>query len=450
MRQPSWCLLLVVLSVATVGCGRGPESRNAGPTAAPTPAAANLGLPGRANEHVSLASRGAFVVAAWAATSPEAATDIYTSVSLDGARTFSPPVRVNQLAGDARANGEQPPRVALVPRGTSVPDVVVFWLARREGVSVLLTARSIDGGRAFGETTLVPGTNTVGNRGWQALGVSDAGRVDAVWLDHRRMAASSAGRGPATTTATTNTGSAHQHHGATTTTAAAATDGVAMAQRSDLYFASLDGGEARAITPGVCYCCKTAIVHGAGDAIHLAWRHVYAGNMRDIAFTSSVDGGRTFGAPVRVAEDQWSVAGCPDDGPSMAVDGAGRIHVVWPTMVTEGTVGTKTLFHAMTTDGRTFSPRVRITSGAHAHHPQVVAAPDGTLAVAWDESWGDGRRVRQAIGRIPASGAVSFETVPPSEELIGRYPAMAVSDDAVVTAWVSGTGASSRIRVTRR
>jgi hypothetical protein len=377
-------------------------------------------------------------VAAWAATSPEAGTDIYTSVSVDGARAFSPPVRVNQLAGDARANGEQPPRVALVARGSDAPDVVVFWLARRNGVSVLVTARSTDGGRAFGETALVPGTDTVGNRGWQALGVSDAGRVDAVWLDHRRMAAA------------TSSASAHQHHGATTTTTAAATDGAAMAQRSDLYFASLDGGAPRAITPGVCYCCKTAIAHGPGEAVHLAWRHVYPGDMRDIAFASSSDGGRTFGQPIRVAEDRWSVAGCPDDGPSMAVDRAGRIHVVWPTMVTEGDVATKTLFHAMTTDGRAFTPRVRITSGSHAHHPQVTVAPDGTLVVAWDESWGDGRRVRHALGRIPARGATSFETAPPSDERLGRYPAMAVSDGAVITAWVSGTGPSSQIRLTRR
>lgn len=437
MRQPLWRLLSVVGTLAALGCGGGPESSGATPSAPLPPVAVTLGVAGRSNEHVSLAGRGAFVVVAWAANSADAGTDVYASVSADGARSFGPPVRVNQRAGDARANGEQPPRVALVPRESGPPEVVLFWLARREGASVLLTARSTDGGRTFGEADLVSGTDTVGNRGWQALGVSDAGRVNAVWLDHRRMAAATGG-------------AAHQHHGASTTTADVAADGVAMAQRSDLYFASLDGGEPRAITPGVCYCCKTAIVHGPGGAVHLAWRHVYPGNLRDIAFASSFDGGRTFGAPVRVAEDQWSVAGCPDDGPSMAVDGAGRVHVVWPTMVTEDGVATKSLVHAMTTDGRTFSPRVRITSGAHAHHPQVVAAPDGSLAVAWDESWGDGRRIREAVGRIPANGAASFETVPPSDDLVGRYPAMAVSDNGVVTAWVSGVGSTSQIRVLRR
>ena len=36
---------------------------------------------------------------------------------------------------------------------------------------------------------------------------------------------------------------------------------------------------------------------GSDGAIYLAWRQVYAGNIRDITFTSSRDGGRTFAPP---------------------------------------------------------------------------------------------------------------------------------------------------------
>ena len=41
------------------------------------------------------------------------------------------------------------------------------------------------------------------------------------------------------------------------------------------------------VTGGVCYCCKTAIAAGPADTLYLAWRHVYPGNMRDMAFTVS-------------------------------------------------------------------------------------------------------------------------------------------------------------------
>ena len=48
-------------------------------------------------------------------------------------------------------------------------------------------------------------------------------------------------------------------------------DGVAMAQKSKLYFSTLDGSApTHAITGGVCYCCKTAIVAGRGDAVYAA------------------------------------------------------------------------------------------------------------------------------------------------------------------------------------
>src|SRR5262249_7114125 len=142
--------------------------------------------------------------------------------------------------------------------------------------------------------------------------------VYAVWLDHREMADG------------TVAASHHEHH------AEGKPDGVAMAQKSKLYIASLDGAFApRAVTRGVCYCCKTAIVAGADGAIFAAWRHVYPGNVRDIAFTLSRDGGKSFAAPIRVSEDKWVLEGCPDDGPAIAVDAAGRVHIVWPTLITE-------------------------------------------------------------------------------------------------------------------
>ncbi len=43
---------------------------------------------------------------------------------------------------------------------------------------------------------------------------------------------------------------------------------------------------------------------------------------------------------MRVHQDGWAINGCPDDGPAMAVDAAGTVHMVWPTLLngTEGTL----------------------------------------------------------------------------------------------------------------
>ena len=127
-----------------------------------------------------------------------------------------------------------------------------------------------------------------------------------------------------------------------------------------------------------------------------AWRHVYPGDLRDIAFAISRDGGRSFSAPSRVSEDGWAINGCPDDGPALVVDAGGVTHIVWPTVIA-GDEPVGALFYASTRDGQRFTPRVRIpTLGSpKPMHPQMALAADGTLVVAWDELI-DGRRVAAA------------------------------------------------------
>jgi hypothetical protein len=405
------------------------------------PARTSLGVEGRANANVSLASSGAFVVAVWSSSAPGGDTDVYAASSHDAGAMFSAPVRVNDVPGDARVNGEQPPRVALKPRGTLAPEIAVVWTTKGTAGTKLLSAASTDGGRTFSKSALVPGTDAAGNRGWEAVGLGPGSRFFSVWLDHRRLAPPSDAK----------TASEHHHDGGGASgsiNAATAKDGVAMAQLSQLYVASLDGHVApQGVTGGVCYCCKTAIATGPGNALFLAWRHVYPGNMRDIAFTMSRDGGRRFAAPVRVSEDRWQLDGCPDDGPSMAVDKAGVVHIVWPSVVTEAGKPVKALFHAMTKDGRSFTPRERIPTQGQANHPQIAVSDNGELAVAWDESGSGSRQLASAIGRTEASGTVRFSRQATTRE-VGTYPVLvSTTGGRWLQAWTSGAPATSRILI---
>lgn len=394
-----------------------------------------LGIPGRASATPSIAAKDALVAVAWSAATPDGTTDIYADVSHDGGRTFGPPVRVNDVAGDARVNGEQPPHVVIV--SSPAPRLVIVWTTKGRAGTKLVQAESRDGGRSFTRAHLVPGSDAAGNRGWEATTVDRRGQVDAVWLDHRGLAAQDADM------ATMH----HQTGGAT----AGKPDGVAMAQRSKLYFASLDGAlEPHAVTGGVCYCCKTALASGPDGTLYAAWRHVFPGNLRDIAFTLSRDDGRTFAPPLRVSEDKWMIEGCPDDGPAMAVDAAGRVHIVWPTLVTAPggpTDQTIALFGATSRDGQAFSARQRLPTEGVAHHPQLAVARDGTLIAAWDESAGGSRRVVVARGRLDADGRAQFTRSIVSESSRAIYPAVAVSRDRVVAAWTSVSGDLSSIAV---
>lgn len=404
-----------------------------------------LSVSGRANSNVSLAAIGPFVAAVWSAAASGGATDVFAASSRDGGRTFSVPVRVNSTPGDARVNGEQPPRLALKAGTGGVAEIAVVWTTKGSAGTKLLSATSTDGGRTYSASALVPGSDAPGNRGWEALGVGPDGRFFSVWLDHRKLVAPHQ---------MVMAGEHHHVSGAAAAASAAPTrpaaslDGAATAQLSQLYIAALDGTTIpQAVTGGVCYCCKTAIAAGAGNSLFLAWRHVYPGNMRDIAFTVSRDGGRTFAPPVRVSEDTWQIDGCPDDGPSMAVDRQGTVHVVWPSVVTERGGQVKALFHAMTRDGRTFTPRERIPTEGQANHPQLTIDGTGTLAVVWDESGTGTRLLASATGRSDATGRVSFARTHGPRE-VGTYPVIVSTEaGAWLRAWTAGDPATSTIRI---
>src|SRR5215207_9638183 len=297
----------------------------------------SLGVPGRDNATPCIAADGSVVAVTWGA-SAGAQSDVFLAVSRDAGMTFDSPVRVNREHGEARLGGELPPRVAIVPR--SVPrvigdaaaarDILVLWTARGTSTALKL-ARSRDSGRTFEAPLTMQSPGAPGDRGWPALTADAQRTAHVLWLDHRGLAAEPRG-------------SDHQ--------AQAPHDEVAMARKSALYYAAAparasgtnraaidrphplkpdaarDVVEEREITTGVCYCCKTAAAVRPDGTLFTAWRHVYPGNIRDIAFSVSADAGRSFSPPVRISRDDWAINGCPDDGPAVAVDRAGTAHVV--------------------------------------------------------------------------------------------------------------------------
>ena len=217
-----------------------------------------------------------------------------------------------------------------------------------------------------------------------------------------------------------------------------------MAERSALYFGRLDGSlEPRPLTTGVCYCCKTSLAAGVDGSLYAAWRHVYPGNIRDIAFTSSRDGGRTFAAPVRVSEDKWVLDGCPENGPAVAADRSGRVHVVWPTLV-DGSTGLA-LFYARSIDGRRFTPRQRIPTEGTPRHPQMAVAADGSFVVVWDEGESGARRIAatRGGGASAATLDVRFVREPLESTTAATYPVVASVGTRFVLAWASRTSTSA-------
>ena len=384
-----------------------------------------LAVPGAANSAPSLAVLDRIVVAVWSALK-DGAANVYVAASVDGGLTFSSPRRVNDQDGDASVNGEQPPR-AVISGATNPRTVTVVWSKRIEGPQrsrrdAVRVARSTDGGRTFSAARSIHDPAFSGARGWESLATGAAGTVHAVWLDGR-----DAERKMAEMTA--HSGMAHKGQ-----------------PPQDVYHGILtpDGRRIETvIASGVCFCCKTAVAVDTRGTVYAAWRHIFPGSMRDIAFARSADGGRHFEPLVRVSEDKWELNGCPEDGPAMAVDPSGVIHIAWATLVNDGEPQ-KAVFYAISRDGKTFSPRARVpTAGITPGHPQLTITPDGGAVVVWDEAVSGSHRV--SLSRISPNRVIRSAQVLSGSES-ASHPVVARSGADLVVAWTSRDESVIRVR----
>ncbi len=127
---------------------------------------------------------------------------------------------------------------------------------------------------------------------------------------------------------------------------------------------SADGGRTFAAPVGVadatCQCCRTALTVADDGTVYAAWRHIFDGGERDMALARSDDGGATSGPPARVHRDGWAIDGCPHSGPAVTTDAEGAVHVAWAT----GAPGRMGVWRAVSTD-----------RGASFGEPSPLAAP---------------------------------------------------------------------------
>lgn len=421
-------LLAVSLVVALAACG---TDRNAPAGLPRQPQLTTIAVPNLEHRGAGLAASGNEVVATWTADNGHE-TNVFAAVSHDAGLTFGAPVRVNDIDGDARVSGEQAPRVAMGK------DIVVAWQSRRGGKSAVRLARSSDGGRSFAPAISIHADGLEGTRGWASLDVDDGGFAHLVWLDtrpERRPAPR-----PAAPAAT-----GHVH------------GGTAMATPQNIFHARIGQSgppvESR-IAPNVCFCCKTAVATSADGTIYAAWRHIYPPNYRDMAVARSTDGGTTFSPPVRLSEDGWAVDGCPEDGPSMAVDDQGVLHVAWPT-IAPGRTDRKAIFYTYSSDGgRTFAPRLQIDEPSSARkpaHPQLSLA-GRTVVVTWDEDEGAARHVKVRKIHVdrtdprtpPRPGTIATIDIAAT----AGYPAIASTTSGTLVAWTA-TSPNSAVHVAR-
>lgn len=204
-----------------------------------------------------------------------------------------------------------------------------------------------------------------------------------------------------------------------------------MESNRELFIAhSRDGGRTfsknQKIASEACPCCKTALAIAGDGTLYIGWRHVLPGNYRHIAITSSSDAGATFSQPVIVSDDKWVLQGCPVSGPSLSVNDAGVLKVLW---YAAGEANAPGLYFAESKDkGRSFSQGQLIARETVRGTPVLAAGNDSDVAI-WEMSGGATAETRlRKVGNDGQSVSLGSNA---------ELPAAVFSKDGLFVAYVS-------------
>ena len=210
-----------------------------------------------------------------------------------------------------------------------------------------------------------------------------------------------------------------------------------------LWAATYDGDgqqiSERAIDTRVCDCCQTSAA-STPDGVIVAYRDRSEDEVRDIRVVRLVDG--QWSMPSLVHADDWTIHGCPVNGPAVAARGA-HVAVAWFTAATEEGV---TLLAYSTDGGQTFDAPVRVDDGLSRGLVDVELLPDESAAVSWVELTSTGsefraRRVEPDGRRSPSMGI--------AEVVGGHYPRLAQGRDELLFAWAEADQGYTHLRTAR-
>ena len=279
-------------------------------------------------------------------------------------------------------------------------DLAAHWL-EREGTGTyaygIRLVRSRDGGATWDPPVTPHGDGLAAEHGFVTLWPAGGDRVGAVWLDGRKTAMPDSAR--EMTVRTTTLGR---------------DEPVAVEQLLD----------ARA-----CDCCQTASAATRTGRV-IVYRDRSPDEIRDIAIVRWQDG--AWSAPQRVHADNWRFEGCPVNGPSVAALGD-TVAVAWFT----GAQDTARVRVAVSVDGgASFGPPVRVDDGDPIGRVSVVLDDDAQPLVLWMErqsSDSASLRVRRVAPGGATSVSVSVATV--SAARASGVPRMVRQGDQLLFAW---------------
>jgi hypothetical protein len=373
-----------------------------------TPASlASPAPPNSAQPQLSVSSRG--VLLSWIERNGDLATLRFAERSAAG---WTEP-RTVASGRDWFVNWADVPSVLRLPSGT----LAAHWLQKSGTGTYAYDVRlsySVDDGKTWAPSFLPHHDNAKAEHGFASLFPVGDG-LGLVWLDGRAMK------------------SGHDEH-------AGGADAGAMSVRYAQFDRNWKQVVDTQVDGRVCECCPTTAVVTA-DGVIAAFRNRSEDEIRDIYVARMQNGKWSDSAPV--FSDNWKIAACPVNGPSLSASGA-AVAISWFTA--KGDEGRA--FAAFSRDsGRTFGAPIRLDETGTLGRVDMDLLPDGSAMATWIEFAEQRAQIR--VRRIERSGALSKPTTIAgiAGSRASGYPRTAIAGHEAVFAWTeSGAGGALQVR----
>lgn len=195
------------------------------------------------------------------------------------------------------------------------------------------------------------------------------------------------------------------------------------------------------IDSSVCDCCQTDIALATSGPIAV-YRDRTQDEIRDIYVTRHIDGQWQPGT--RLFADDWHIAGCPVNGPSIIADGE-SVAVAWFSAAHDKPV-VRAVFSA--DSGQTFGDPVEIASGRVAGYVGLTAIDDGAAVVSWVAK-GDAGDNSLRLRRVSANGMAGPVVEMGQTNKLRVFPQLAYAHGYLYLAWTSNVDGRSHLKTVR-